>query len=86
MRPDAALFDMHWDVLCPQSGAVPDSFGALRTLKTHYVGGLCDVTGETDLDDFIEVTFSISPRIRHLPFHNPDSLSVEDFNWKLRFA
>ncbi len=80
------LFDMKWDVLCPQSGMVLDSFGALRTLKTHYVCGLCDVSGETDLDDFIEVTFSVSPQLRHLPFHDPDSVSVEDFHWKLRFA
>ena len=80
------LFDMHWDVLCPQSGMVLESFGALRTLKTHYVCGLCDVTGETDLDDFIEVTFSVSPRFRRLPFHDPDSLSVEDFHWNLRFT
>jgi len=77
---------MNWDVICPQSGMVLDSFGALRTLKTHYVCGLCDVTGETDLDDFIEVTFSVSPQLRRLPFHDPDSLSVEDFHWKLRFT
>ena len=80
------LFEMNWDVLCPQSGMVLDSFGALRTLKTHYVCGLCDVSGETELDDFIEVTFSVSPHLRRLPFHDPDSLSVEDFHWKLRFA
>jgi class 3 adenylate cyclase len=82
----SGLFEMHWDVLCPQSGMVLDSFGTLRTLKTHYVCGLCDVTGETDLDDFIEVTFSVSPRLRRLSFHDPDSLSVEDFHWKLRFS
>lgn len=40
----SGLFDMSWDVVCPQSGMVLDSFGALRTLKTHYVCGLCDVT------------------------------------------
>src|SRR4029453_15858770 len=79
------LFEMRWDVLCPQSGMVLDSFGTLRTLKTHYVCGLCDVSGETDLDDFIEVTFTVSPQLRRLPFHDPDSLSVEDFHWKLRF-
>ena len=82
----SGLFEMNWDVICPQSGMVLDSFGALRTLKTHYVCGLCDVTGETDLDDFIEVTFSVSPQLRRLPFHDPDSLSVEDFHWKLRFT
>ena len=81
----SGLFDMSWDVVCPQSGMVLDSFGALRTLKTHYVCGLCDVTGDTDLDDFIEVTFTVSPQLRRLPFHDPGSLSVEDFHWKLRF-
>ncbi|MBB4569719.1 adenylate/guanylate cyclase domain-containing protein [Rhizobium leucaenae] len=79
------LFEMSWDVVCPQSGMVLDSFGALRTLKTHYVCGLCDVSGETNLDDFIEVTFTVSPHLRRLPFHDPASLSVEDFHWKARF-
>src|SRR4029078_8620480 len=79
------LFEMSWDVLCPQSGMVLDSFGALRTLKTHYVCGLCDVSGDTDLDDFIEVTFSESSQLRRLPFHDPGSLSLEDFHWKARF-
>jgi hypothetical protein len=82
----SGLLEMNWDVLCPQSGMVLDSFGALRTLKTHYVCGLCDVSGETDLDDFIEVTFSASPQLRRLPFHDPGSLSVEDFHWKLRWS
>ncbi len=81
----SGLFEMSWDVICPQSGMVLDSFGALRTLKTHYVCGLCDVSGDTDLDDFIEVTFTVSPQLRRLPFHDPQSLSVEDFHWKLRF-
>jgi len=81
----SGLFEMSWDVVCPQSGMVLDSFGALRTLKTHYVCGLCDVSGETDLDDFIEVTFTVSPQLRRLPFHDPHSLSVEDFHWKARF-
>jgi class 3 adenylate cyclase len=79
------LFDMTWDVVCPQSGMVLESFGALRTLKTHYVCGLCDVSGDTDLDDFVEVTFTVSPHLRRLSFHDPESLSVEDFHWKLRF-
>jgi class 3 adenylate cyclase len=81
----SGLFGMSWDVVCPQSGMVLDSFGALRTLKTHYVCGLCDVTGDTDLDDFIEVTFTVSPQLRRLPFHDLSSLSVEDFHWKARF-
>src|SRR3954463_12209961 len=82
----SGLFEMSWDVVCPQSGMVLESFGTLRTLKTHYVCGLCDVSGETDLDDFIEVTFSLSPALRQLSFHEPDILSVEDYHWMLRFS
>src|SRR5436853_7034497 len=68
----SGLFDMSWDVVCPQSGMVLDRFGGLRTLRTHYVCGLCDVTGHTDLDDFIEVTFTVSPLLRQLRFQDPD--------------
>ena len=81
----SGLFDMSWDVVCPQSGMVLDSFGALRTLKTHYVCGLCDVTATP-----ISTTSSRSPsRCRRScgGCHStiPTSLSVEDFHWKLRF-
>ena len=55
---------MHWDVLCPQSGMVLDSFGALRTLKTHYVCGLCDVIGETDLARIIREAIGDTPTTR----------------------
>lgn len=80
------LFQMYWDVLCPQSGMVLDSFGTLSTLKSHFVCGLCDVEGDTHLDDFIEVTFTIAPQLRRLALHDPERLSVEDFHWKLRFS
>src|SRR3954467_5612719 len=49
----SGLVEMSWDVVCPQSRMVLDSFGALRTLKTHYVCGLCDLNGKTDHVDFI---------------------------------
>jgi class 3 adenylate cyclase len=82
----SGLLDMHWDILCPQSGLVLESFGTLRALKSHFVCGLCDIDGQTELDDFIEVTFSVSPQVRRLALHDVDSLSVEDLHWKLRFT
>jgi class 3 adenylate cyclase len=82
----SGLLDMHWDILCPQSGLVLESFGALRALKSHFVCGLCDIDGQTELDDFIEVTFSVSPQVRRLSLHDADSLSIEDLHWKLRFS
>jgi class 3 adenylate cyclase len=81
----AGLVDMHWDILCPHSGLVLESFGRLRSLRSHFVCGLCDIDGQTDLDDFIEVSFSVSPQIRRLALHDVDNLSIEDLHWKLKF-
>jgi hypothetical protein len=82
----AGLVDMHWDILCPHSGLVLESFGKLRALRSHFVCGLCDIDGQTELDDFIEVSFSVSPQVRRLALHDVDNLSIEDLHWKLKFA
>ena len=82
----AGLVDMHWDILCPHSGLVLESFGKLRALRSHFVCGLCDIDGQTGLDDFIEVSFSVSPQVRRLALHEVDNLSIEDLHWKLKFA
>ncbi|HTO63490.1 MAG TPA: DUF5939 domain-containing protein [Bradyrhizobium sp.] len=82
----AGLVDMHWDILCPHSGLVLESFGRLRALRSHFVCGLCDIDGQTDLDDFIEVSFSVSPQVRRLALHDVDNLSIEDLHWKLKFS
>jgi hypothetical protein len=41
----AGLVDMHWDILCPHSGLVLESFGKLRALRSHFGCGLCDIEG-----------------------------------------
>ncbi|QOZ67168.1 adenylate/guanylate cyclase domain-containing protein [Bradyrhizobium arachidis] len=82
----AGLVDLHWDILCPHSGLVLESFGKLRALRSHFVCGLCDIDGQTDLDDFIEASFSVSPQVRRLALHDVDNLSIEDLHWKLKFA
>jgi hypothetical protein len=82
----AGLLDMHWDILCPHSGLVLESFGRLRALRSHFVCGLCDIEGQTELDDFIEVSFSVSPQVRRLALYDVDNLPIEDLHWKLKFA
>src|SRR5690349_1141204 len=82
----AGLVDMHWDILCPHSGLVLESFGKLRALRSHFVCGLCDIDGQTELDDFIEVSFSVSPQVRRLALHDADNLSIEDLHWKVKFT
>lgn len=82
----AGLVDMHWDILCPHSGLVLESFGKLQSLRSHFVCGLCDIDGHTDLDDFIEVSFTVSPQVRRLALLDLDNLSIEDLHWKVKFA
>ena len=77
---------MHWDILCPHSGLVLESFGKLHSLRSHFVCGLCDIDGDTELDEYLEVSFAVSPQVRRLSLHDVESLSVEDLHWKLKFS
>ena len=47
----SGLVEMNWDVICPQSGMVLDSFGALRTLSREHsrLGGLHSFIGGGDV-------------------------------------
>ena len=36
---------------------------------------------QTELDDFIEISFSVSPQVRRLALHDVDGLSIEDPHW-----
>lgn len=38
------------------------------------------------MDDYIEISFTISPEIRKISFHNPESLSIEDYFYKYIYS
>ena len=74
------LFDMSWNVLCPGCGGV---LGVNTTLKTvhssNYTCSLCAAGYEPDLDEMVEVTFTVSPRLRTIDAHDPNKLSPEEY-------
>lgn len=74
------LFDMSWNVLCPGCGGV---LGVNTTLKTvhasSYTCALCAAGYEPNLDEMVEVTFTVSPRLRAIEAHDPDRLSPEEY-------
>ena len=80
------LFKMNWQLLCPGCGDVVESFSTLRNLDSHYHCDLCQKDFEAALDDYIEISFTISPSIREIVFHNPNSLSIEDYFYKYVFS
>ncbi len=80
------IFNMNWQLLCPGCGDVVESFGTLRNLDSNYHCDLCQKDFEATLDDYIEVSFTISPAIKEIAFHNPESLSIEDYFFKYVFS
>jgi class 3 adenylate cyclase len=79
------LFKMEWQVLCPVCGDTMESFEALSSVHPHYFCHLCHLEGEARLDDYIQISFTVSPRVRDIRFHHPETLSVEDFHFKYHF-
>ncbi|MGA7803479.1 DUF5939 domain-containing protein [Bradyrhizobium sp.] len=75
----AGLFDMDWLLVCPMCSDVVESFRTLRKLHTHFHCHLCQSDYEAALDDYIAVTFTVSPAVRGIRFHQPDGLSAWDF-------
>lgn len=78
------LFEMDWLLLCPMCSDVVDSFRSLTHLHSHFHCPLCQTDYEAALDDYIAVTFTVSPAVRRIGFHDPDSLSVEDYAFRYK--
>lgn len=74
------LFEMSWNVLCPGCGGVLGASASLRHVHAHdYPCAICAAGYEPTLDGMVEVSFTVSPRVRAIPAHNPESLPMWDF-------
>lgn len=74
------LFEMSWNIVCPSCGGVLDANTSLKTVQSkNYRCVMCAAGYEPTLDDMVEVTFTISPRVRHIEAHNPHDLSPLEY-------
>jgi class 3 adenylate cyclase len=74
------IFDLFWNVLCPGCGGVLDAGTSLKSVQsTEYTCALCAAGYEPTLDEMVEVTFTISPRVRHIAAHNPHELPPGEY-------
>jgi hypothetical protein len=74
------LFDMAWNMLCRSCSGVLETGDALRTLdRSSYFCSFCALKNEPTLDELVEVTFTVNPRIRRIGAHDPDSLSFPEY-------
>ncbi len=74
------IFDMSWNILCPACGGVLDSGATLKSVKQGgYTCVLCAEDCEPTLDEIVEVTFTISPRVRRIAAHDPGTLPYVEY-------
>src|SRR6266404_814086 len=74
------LFELTWNVLCPGCGGVLDAHSTLKSLRhDDYHCGLCACGYEASVDEQVEVAFTVSPRIRRIAAHDPNSLPVWEY-------
>src|SRR3954467_13878231 len=74
------LFEMSWNVLCPSCGGVLDASETLKSVdRDRYHCAFCAAEYEPTLDEIVEVTFTVNPRVRRIAAHAPDELSPSEF-------
>lgn len=74
------LFEMSWNVLCPGCGGVLDANTSLKTVQSDkYTCALCAAGYEPTLDEMVEVTFTVNPRVRRIEAHNPHQLPPSEY-------
>src|ERR1700689_4157324 len=74
------LFDLTWNVLCPGCSGVLDAHSTLKSLRhDDYHCGLCACGYEASVDEQVEVAFTVSPRIRRIAAHDPNTLPVWEY-------
>jgi hypothetical protein len=74
------LFELSWNVLCPGCGGVLDATSTLKTVnREEYDCGLCAAGYKPTLDEMVEVTFTVSPRVRRIEAHSPDTLPEVEY-------
>ncbi len=81
------LFELSWNVLCPGCSGVLDSNATLKPVHSEdYTCSLCATDYEPTLDQMVEVTFTVSARVRRVPAHNPDDLQPVEYFRQLYFS
>jgi len=74
------LFDLTWNVLCPGCGGVLDAHSTLKSLRPEdYHCGLCACGYEASVDEAVEVAFTVSPRVRRIAAHDPNTLPLWEY-------
>ena len=74
------LFDLSWNVICSGCGGVLDANTTLKTVhQESYRCALCGAGYEPTLDERVEVSFTVNPRVRRIASHDPHTLPMPEY-------
>jgi class 3 adenylate cyclase len=74
------IFELSWNVLCPGCGGVLNEGTTLKSVDCdEYDCDLCAAGYKPTLDEMVEVTFTVSPRMRRIAAHDPDTLPEVEY-------
>jgi class 3 adenylate cyclase len=81
------LFDMSWNLLCPGCGGVLDANATLKTVRREeYSCALCATSNKPTLDEMVEVSFTVNPRVRRIAAHDPHQLPIWDYQRQIYWS
>jgi class 3 adenylate cyclase len=81
------IFELSWNVLCPGCGGVLDANATLKSVRQEeYSCSLCAAGYEPTLDEMVEVAFTVTPRVRRIAAHDPNSLPMWEYARQLYFG
>jgi class 3 adenylate cyclase len=74
------IFELSWNVLCPGCSGVLQTSATLKSVQqSEYTCSLCAAGYEPTLDEMVEVTFTVSPRVRRVAGHHPHALPMWEY-------
>jgi class 3 adenylate cyclase len=73
------IFELSWNVLCPSCSGVLHANTSLKNVRARDYCAFCGAGCEATLDETVEVTFTVTPRVRRIAAHDPDGLSFHDY-------
>ena len=74
------IFELSWNVLCPGCGGVLDASETLKSVnRDEYHCGWCAAGYAPTLDEIVEVTFTVSRRVRRIAGHDPHELPLAEY-------
>ncbi len=71
------LFDLSWATSCPGCGGIIED-SDLKDVTGQNRCDVCELDYDVDLDERVEVTFTVHPRVRRIHAHDPETLSAPD--------